>query len=145
MKSKDQLPPAMLAKIDGQPDAIRFLRALHDAGLDHHFDDGAVDCLYGNKLVDRLCAEFIDGQIADCYRAWEAAGADLSTDCPIGFMLALMENPEAALTGEFEAYCKHEGLTLRCAEEMLHEDITLEQRRWVSDFVLRWDAMLATA
>lgn len=38
-------------------------------------------------------------------------------------------------------YCKAEGLPEQCAMELLHEDLTPEQRAWLSDFVLMWDAI----
>jgi hypothetical protein len=47
---------------------------------------------------------------------------------------------EAALCIELEQFCKFEGLPLRCAMELIHEDISEGQREWLSDFVLRWDA-----
>lgn len=90
MKTHADLPPAMREPITDRPEAERFLTALHDAGLDHHFDDGAVDCLHGNNLVDLACAGFIDDQVRACYAAWEESGADLARDCPIGFALKLM-------------------------------------------------------
>lgn len=90
----DILPAALRAPITDRPSAETFLRALHAAGLDYHFDDGAVDCLYGNNLVSRADAELVDRQVGACYRAYEAAGADLRHDCPIGFMLKLMESAE---------------------------------------------------
>lgn len=95
MKRKTDLPADMLAEITDRPSAERFLTALHREGLDYHFDDGAVDCLFGNKLVGQECAEFIDDQVDACYDAWRASGADLQHDCPIGFMLTLMKADEA--------------------------------------------------
>lgn len=91
MKRLHDLPDEMRRPIGDRREAEAFLRALKAQGLDYHFDDGALDCLYGNKLVDRRCANFIDEQIAACYAAWEASGADLMDDCPIGFMLKLMD------------------------------------------------------
>lgn len=51
---------------------------------------------------------------------------------------------EAALCAEFERYVAEQGLGDRGdAEELLvRTDLTAGQRRWLSEFVLRWDAML---
>lgn len=45
------------------------------------------------------------------------------------------------LSAELEAYCEAQRLPYLSADEMLHY-LTLDedQRRWLSDFVLRWDA-----
>lgn len=53
----------------------------------------------------------------------------------------IIEFPDALapLSAELEAYCQHEGLPLRCAEELLHEELTDRQRHWISDFVTRWN------
>lgn len=67
-----------------------FIEALHGLGLMHHFDDGAVDCLYGNGLVTKGEAHAIDGKVAACYQAWELSGADMMNDCPIGHALKVM-------------------------------------------------------
>lgn len=73
-----------------RPEAEAFLDALYKAGLDHHFDDGAVECLHGNGLVTREDAVQIEARVEACYVAWEASGADLFHDCPIGHLLDLM-------------------------------------------------------
>ena len=91
MKRRDDLPADMHRPINTREEAERFLRAMHGAGLDYHFDDGAVDCLFGNRVVDEECARFIDSQVDACYAAFEASGADLREDCPIGFVLGLMQ------------------------------------------------------
>jgi hypothetical protein len=45
------------------------------------------------------------------------------------------------LSDELEAYCKAQGLVPQSADEMLlSRDLTPDQRRWLSDFVRRWDA-----
>lgn len=53
-----------------------------------------------------------------------------------------MENSfttEEKLCKELEDFCKKEGLQYQSADELLFEDITDEQRRWLSDFVQRWE------
>lgn len=90
MPRLDILPAALLAPIETRADAETFLRALKAADLDYHFDDGAIDCLYRNGLISEGHAMLIDSQVDACYREFERAGADLRTDCPIGFMLLLM-------------------------------------------------------
>jgi hypothetical protein len=89
MKAWNDLPMAMREPITNRAESEAFITALHGEGLGHHFDDGAVDCLFGNGLVDEACAMAIDSQVDACYRAFEAEGADLMNDCPIGFLLKL--------------------------------------------------------
>lgn len=79
---------ALLAMpVNDRPQAEAFLKALCDAGLSYHLDDGAVDCLHGNGLVTEGEASAIDTKIDACYCAWRASGANLQTDCPIGYLL----------------------------------------------------------
>lgn len=87
---------ALHEPIADRPAAERFIEALHAASLSYHFDDGAVDCLHRNGLLSLEDAERVDRQIAACYAAWEASGADLRTDCPIGYSLRLMERDAVA-------------------------------------------------
>ena len=47
---------------------------------------------------------------------------------------------EASLCISLEEFCRFEGLPLRCAMELLHEKITEDQRTWLSQFVVGWDA-----
>ena len=47
----------------------------------------------------------------------------------------------AALTAEFQAYLMQQGLPQYSADELLHEELTDEQRRYVSQFILTWDAL----
>jgi hypothetical protein len=76
--------------IGDRAQAEAFISALQAAGLMHHFDDGAVDCLHGNGLVDLPTAVAIDECVARCYVAWEQSGADMHNDCPIGYALQIM-------------------------------------------------------
>lgn len=73
--------------VTDRPEAEAFIAKLHALGLGYHFDDGAVDCLFGNSLVTEAEAMLIDTKVDDCYRAWQASGADLMHDCPIGHLL----------------------------------------------------------
>jgi hypothetical protein len=77
-------------------EAEAFIEALCALGLDYHFDDGADDCLHRNGLVTEEEAEQIDDRVKACYAAWQASGADLYHDCPIGHMLIIFERQEAA-------------------------------------------------
>lgn len=49
---------------------------------------------------------------------------------------------ESALCTEYQAWAKAQGLPAMSAEELLHETLTTEQRRYVTAFSLRWEAML---
>lgn len=83
---------ALLAMpVSDRPEAESFIGALADLGLAYHFDDGAVDCLHGNGHVDLAEARQIDAKIAAAYVAWEASGADLRTDCPIGHLIKVLD------------------------------------------------------
>lgn len=45
------------------------------------------------------------------------------------------------LTLELEAYCRDQGLPYESADELVFRpELNPEQRRWVSDFICRWDA-----
>lgn len=76
--------------ITTRPEAEVFIRELHGLGLSYHFDDGAVDCLHGNGLVTLDEAAAINAQVELVYAAWEASGADMWNDCPIGYCLEVM-------------------------------------------------------
>lgn len=91
-------PKALAAMINmpvtNREEAGAFLIVLVALDLDYHFDDGAVDCLHGTlingvPLVTLEQAVAIDNKVAECYTAWEASGADLMHDCPIGYVLEL--------------------------------------------------------
>lgn len=47
---------------------------------------------------------------------------------------------EASLCISLEEFCRFEGLPLRCAMELLHGNITEDQRAWLSKFVVGWEA-----
>lgn len=53
--------------------------------------------------------------------------------------------PFDALIADYEAWLRQQPESLTSlhdtsAEALLHEDITPEQRRWLSDFIIRWEA-----
>lgn len=54
-------------------------------------------------------------------------------------MMAL--NNLDALIAEYAQWCNAQGLTPESADELLAaRRLTPEQRRWVEDFITRWDA-----
>lgn len=60
-------------------------------------------------------------------------------------MSAAPANPFDALVAEYEAWMRQQPEALTSlpdtsAEALLHEDITPAQRRWLSDFIIRWEA-----
>lgn len=83
------LTPALRAPVTDMDTAKAFIRELQRLNLDHHFDDGAMVCLFENGVVARLDAVFIDRQVANCYDAWQRDGRDLMEDCPIGYLLEI--------------------------------------------------------
>lgn len=79
--------------VTDRPEAEAFITALHAADLLYHFDDSAVDCLHeSNALVSREAAEAIQDRVNACYDAWEASGADMWDDCPIGHALKVLDH-----------------------------------------------------
>lgn len=76
--------------VTSRPEAEAFIEALHHAGLSHHFDDGAVNCLVWNDMVSTADAVAIEAQVSRCYVAWRDSGADMANDCPIGHALKVM-------------------------------------------------------
>lgn len=82
---------ALLAlPVTNRPEAEAFLTKLHELGLSYHLEDGAVDCLHGNNHVTLADAYAIEAKVDACYAAWQASGADLQHDCPIGHLLKCM-------------------------------------------------------
>jgi hypothetical protein len=49
---------------------------------------------------------------------------------------------EAQLCAEFQQWCDNQKLPQMSADELLHEDITSEQRKYLTAFIDRWEAML---
>lgn len=84
-----EITAALRAPITDRKTAEAFMDELFRLGLDHHFDDGAVECLHGNGHITLDEAKMIDEQVRLCYDAYEAGGADLMHDCPIGYMLKI--------------------------------------------------------
>lgn len=87
---------ALLAMpISNRTEGEAFIEALHNLGLMYHFDDDAVDCLHGTTvdgapLTSESDARAIGLKVSACYDAWEASGADMRHDCPIGHALKAM-------------------------------------------------------
>jgi hypothetical protein len=54
-----------------------------------------------------------------------------------------IKDTEASLCAEYEAWCAANGLPATSADELVHEDISPEQRRYLRDFLLRWEAVMA--
>lgn len=50
---------------------------------------------------------------------------------------------EGALCAEYAEWHAAQGLPEGDAMDMVFLDLTAEQRAWASDFILRWEAMLA--
>ena len=76
--------------------AKKYLAELYSRGCSYHFDEAAVECLYDTGLASHSEALEIKKQIYMLYAAdlpWEldAQRYSLSYDCPIGYMLHLME------------------------------------------------------
>ena len=76
--------------------AKKYLAELYSRGCSYHFDEAAVECLYENGLAGYSESLLIEDKIEQIYAAdlpWEldAQRYSLSYDCPIGYMLHLME------------------------------------------------------
>lgn len=73
--------------------AKKYIEYLHQSELMFHFEDGAVDCLYGNGVCTLAQARAIDERIDAIYEA----GLDWGEfECPIGYALHLMDQEELA-------------------------------------------------
>lgn len=79
-----------------------------------------------------------DGDEIDFIRSSDS-GADLLES--LAGAIARLDPSEETLGGEYQEYLRVEGLGQFSAEEMLHEQITDRQRAWISDFLIRWEAM----
>lgn len=90
------LPEAVRSHVTDRPSAEAWIKALHDAGLSYHFDDGAMNCLHYNGLVTATAARLIDRRVSQCYAAWRTSGADLQHDCPIGHCIKVHCEAEPA-------------------------------------------------
>jgi hypothetical protein len=53
------------------------------------------------------------------------------------------DESERDLVCELKMFCEQEKLPHLSACELIHEDLTDEQRRYVSNYIIRWDAMEA--
>lgn len=51
-----------------------------------------------------------------------------------------LELLQSVLSAELAIYQHEQGLPRECALEQLHRELTADQRRWLSDFVIRWEA-----
>ena len=67
-------------------EAKSFIKELHGKGLMFHFDDGAIDCLYHNKVCTLNEAKEIDKKLDEIYQSNIDWGED---GCPIGYSLSL--------------------------------------------------------
>lgn len=56
----------------------------------------------------------------------------------------LYPDTEESLYIEFGRWCEREHLPDMSADELLHEDITVEQRKWLTDFSQRWEEMITS-
>ena len=96
MASPSEIAALTAMPVTNRQEAEAFIRRLHELELMYHFDDGAVDCLHGTTIRGvPLCtleeAVAIDQRVSECYAAWEASGADMMNDCPIGYSLEIMD------------------------------------------------------
>lgn len=54
----------------------------------------------------------------------------------------MREDTERSLVAEYAAWVEGEGLPNMSADELIHEDLTIAQRIWLSDFIQRWDVVV---
>lgn len=57
----------------------------------------------------------------------------------------MTHDTEASLSAELAAWCSKEKLPYWSADELIHEDITGEQRKYLSAFIVRWNAVVGGA
>jgi len=75
------------AQVVDSSTAKLFIKRLQANKLIFHFDDGAVECLYGNGVVTREQADTIDRRVDEIY-ALELDWGEFG--CPIGYCLHVM-------------------------------------------------------
>lgn len=109
------------------------------------------------SLAYGYCAEVVSEDLKEAAKAllfesldWQSAlglGARPSLDKAIAelgraLMLSDSSRSEAiqALELEFSAYCAEQGLPEASADELIHGDLSEAQRRYISDFIIRWEA-----
>lgn len=83
------------------------------------------------------CGDFEDGspEHDSACALWNAAWAH-------AFTAYLTADPLEALAAEFAEWCADQDMPdVGDALDMLHQDVTPDQRAWLSDFVTRWDAV----
>jgi hypothetical protein len=59
-----------------------------------------------------------------------------------GMCYTMTQETEATLCAEFQAWTDAHGLPAMSAEELLHEDITSEQRKYLTAFINRWEMVV---
>lgn len=47
---------------------------------------------------------------------------------------------EATLCAELQKWCTDQNLPQISAEELIHEDLTTDQRQYLAAFIIRWEA-----
>jgi hypothetical protein len=56
--------------------------------------------------------------------------------------MATFNEIEQQFCDEYQAYLTAQGLPQMSADELLHEELTAEQRHRISDFYARWESIL---
>jgi hypothetical protein len=126
--------------------AKAWIAALYAADMMFHFEDSPdsiVKGATGEALFTADEAGAVSERVAELYALdWALAGHE----CPIGYALEVMEPEQYAptldhLTEEYQAHLTVHKLPQVSAEELIFENLTDDQRRWVSTFIRRWEAV----
>lgn len=130
-----------LATID---EAKVFIKALVAAGMLFHFEDSPetiISGTTGKALFTRAEAKLVRQRVAELYAMdWPTVGHE----CPIGYALEIDGGEPVTLdrlTEEFTAFLTVHKLPEMAAEELIFETLTDYERKWVSMFIRRWEAV----
>ena len=123
-----------------------WIAALQAADMMFHFEDSPetiISMATDAPLFTKADAKLVAMRVAELYAMdWATVGHE----CPIGYALEVMDPEQYAptldhLTEEYQAHLTVCKLPQVSAEELLHETLTDHQRRWVSTFIRRWEAV----
>lgn len=138
------LPARLIPRVNTLAEGMNWIDALVEEGLMFHFEDTPSTIIIGSTdapLFDEWGATIVGARIAQLYDLkWpEPCG------CPIGYALCVpgeWADDEERLVEEFKTFATAHGFAKGDAAELLiRDDLTDFQRRWLSNFSKRWDAV----
>lgn len=133
-------PTLLVLPITTEAEAFAFLGALVAAGRVYHLEDDPADISGPDGITfPGRVADMVRKRIGEIYALPVWSG----NRCPIAYTMSVeVAKQESDLVDEFALWTMSQGFETGDAMDLLHrDDITAEQRKWLSDFVVRWEAM----